>query len=197
MSVFVKICGLKDEEHVAAAVDASADAIGFVFAVSPRKMTPQAAYDLTRDLPRHIKRVAVMQHPTNEEWRDVVDTFAPDVLQTDAEDFSSLEVPVSVECWPVYRQGNVPEINAATFVFEGSYSGVGETVDWTKAAAIAAQGQMILAGGLNAENVASAINTVRPFGVDVSSGVESSPGRKDSGRIKEFLQAVRAAEKRL
>ena len=195
MSVLVKICGLRHEEHIAAAIDAGANAIGFVFADSVRNVTSQAARDLTRDLPHHVRRVAVMRHPSREDWQDVMNTFVPDVLQTDAEDFAVLDVPASVERWPVYRQGNVVGIDAATFVYEGQNSGAGETVDWDNAATIAAQGEMILAGGLNAENVVGAIDTVRPFGVDVSSGVESSPGQKDSDRIREFIQAVRTVEK--
>ena len=81
------------------------------------------------------------------------------------------------------------------FVYEGAASGVGETVDWDRAALVSGQGRMILAGGLGAENVAQAIRQARPWGVDVSSGIESQPGKKDLGKIREFISAVRAAEK--
>ena len=87
------------------------------------------------------------------------------------------------------------DASAETFVYEGPKSGQGETVDWSRAAEIARQGNMILAGGLGAHNVAEAVATVRPFGVDVSSAVESAPGEKDSLLIEEFVTAARAAER--
>ena len=196
MSVFVKICGLRDAECVAAAVDAGADAIGFVFADSVRKISASAAHDLSRAIPAGVQRVAVMRHPSNDAWQSVCETFAPDVLQTDLEDFEELEVPSHISTWPVIREGSeaandaLPEV----FVYEGLASGAGETVDWSRAAAIAERGRMILAGGLNAENVATAIRTTRAWGVDVSSGVEVARGQKDVELIRQFIGAVRAAE---
>ncbi len=196
MSLLVKICGLSDERHVNDAVAAGAGAVGFVFAESVRRVTPQQARDISRDVPPAVRRVAVMLHPSNEDWLKVLDVFAPDVLQTDADDYDQLDVPFSVERWPVFREGvTTPRADAKTYLFEGAHSGQGETVDWSNAAKLAKSGGMILAGGLAAGNVAEAIATVRPFGVDVSSGVESSPGQKDSKLISEFIDAARAAEK--
>ncbi len=202
--MFVKICGLSTPEQVQAAVAAGADAVGCVFADSVRRVEPSVAAAITRAVPGTVKRVAVMLHPTNEEWQTVLRAFAPDVLQTDAADFADLEIPDSVECWPVYREKNtvtgtirVDLKVPGTFLYEGAKSGQGETVDWARAAAIAAHGNMILAGGLSANNVAEAIATVRPFGVDVSSAVESAPGVKDAALIEKFVTAARAAEKKL
>lgn len=197
MNVFVKICGLSERQHVDAAIDAGANALGFVFADSVRKVSPAHAREISGGVPADVKRVAVMLHPANEEWLDVLRVFEPDVLQTDAADFESLDVPYPVECWPVFREGGTGPNVAGTFVYEGPQSGQGETVDWSAAATLAADGKMILAGGLGVDNVAGAIATVRPFGVDVSSGVESSPGAKDPVRIEQFISAVRAAEKDL
>lgn len=197
MSILVKVCGLREEQHVNAAVDAGADALGFVFAKSPREITPMDAASISVNVPAHILRVAVMLHPTNEEWQTVLSEFFPDVLQTDAEDFASLDVPDSVGKWPVFREGGKYPINSDTYIFEGEKSGHGETVDWSRAATIAENGRMILAGGLFANNVTRAITTVRPFGVDVSSGIESMPGQKDVQLIKGFISAVRSAEKDL
>ncbi|MBT8086614.1 MAG: phosphoribosylanthranilate isomerase, partial [Gammaproteobacteria bacterium] len=177
---------------------AGAGAVGFVFAESVRRVTPQHARNISGAVPAAVKRVAVMLHPSNEEWLKVLDVFAPDVLQTDADDYDQLDVPYSVERWPVFREGvTAPWADATTYLFEGARSGQGETVDWSHAAKLAKSGQMILAGGLAADNVAEAIATVRPFGVDVSSGVESSLGTKDSQLISEFIDAARAAEKAL
>ena len=197
MTVLAKICGLSDREHVEAAIDAGADALGFVFADSVRQVTPQQARDIAGDVRGDVKRVAVMLHPANEEWLRVLNVFEPDVLQTDATDFDALDVPMSVERWPVFREGGAEPVPQGVYVYEGPKSGRGETVDWSGAARHAARGNMILAGGLAADNVATAIATVRPYGVDVSSGVESSPGRKDAGLIRQFINAVRAAEKNL
>ena len=201
--MLVKICGLSKAEHVRAAVAAGADAVGFVFAESVRRVEPSHAAAIASDVPDTVKKVAVMLHPTDDEWQRVLREFSPNVLQTDAEDFAGLDVPESIECWPVYREGNVvPDTVfslgnrvSGTFLYEGAKSGQGETVDWSRAAEIARQGNMILAGGLAAHNVAEAIATVRPFGVDVSSAVESAPGEKDSLLIEEFVMAARAAER--
>ncbi len=195
--MFVKVCGLSRKEHVDAAVAAGADAIGCVFAESVRRVEPGHAAEITRDVPKGIKRVAVMLHPTNDEWQDVLIGFAPDILQTDAEDFASLDVPEYVGRWPVYREGGAKPPAAGTYVYEGPKSGQGETVDWTLAAELARQGYMILAGGLSAANVGEAVTTVKPFGVDVSSAVESAPGEKDADLINEFITAAKAAEKNL
>ena len=93
MSLLVKICGLKSAADVDTAVAAGADAVGFVFAESPRRVTPAKASAASRDLPAAVRRVAVMRHPTNTQWRAVLDGFRPDVLQTDAGDFATLDVP--------------------------------------------------------------------------------------------------------
>jgi phosphoribosylanthranilate isomerase len=197
MSLLVKICGLRKADDVKVAVSAGADAVGFVFAESVRRISPIDARKLTQYLPKRVLRVAVMRHPAQSEWQEVLDTFAPDVLQTDIEDFESLDVPDSVERWPVIREGyaGIDGKLPAVFLYEGRRSGAGQTVDWPRAAAIATRGRMILAGGLGVDNIATAIRTVHPHGVDVSSGVESRPGRKDPGLIQLFIKAARAAEK--
>lgn len=197
MSIFVKICGLRNAGDVKTAVAAGADAVGFVFAESVRRVTPADAHEATRYLPRRVRRVAVMRHPKNSEWQQVLNVFAPNVLQTDIEDFDDLDVPDGVERWPVIREGN-PAIDdelPAVFLYEGVQSGQGQTVDWQRASEIAKRGKMILAGGLGVDNVATAIRTVNPYGVDVSSAVESRPGIKDPQLIKLFISAARAAEK--
>jgi phosphoribosylanthranilate isomerase len=200
--MLVKICGLTREEHVQAAVAAGADAVGFVFAESVRRISPSHARTITDKVPGTVKKVAVMLHPTNEEWQAVLAGFRPDVLQSDADDFASLDIPDSIERWPVYREGNRATENlgldkkvSVTYLYEGPKSGRGETVDWADAAEIATRGKMILAGGISAANVAKAIATVKPYGVDVSSAVESAPGQKDSTLIRDFIDAARAAEK--
>ncbi len=197
MSVFVKICGLRNADDVAAATAAGADAVGFVFTDSVRKVSPAQAKEATKAISPDMLRVAVMCHPSNDECRAMLDEFEPDVVQTDAEDFARLDIPGDIDCWPVIREGGEKIEPPNVYVYEGPKSGSGESVDWSRAATIADHGLMILAGGLAEDNVREAIRTVRPWGVDVSSGVESLPGYKDYELIRRFVSAVRAAEKEL
>jgi phosphoribosylanthranilate isomerase len=195
MTTFVKICGLRDGATVAAAVEAGADAVGFVFADSPRRVSVDEARRAARTVPDSVRRVAVMRHPSGADWADVLERFKPDVLQTDAEDFAGLEVPSHVATWPVLREGRSASVPVPQeFIYEGPVSGSGETVDWKNAASLARKGRMVLAGGLDASNVGDAIRAARPWGVDVSSGVESAPGEKDVEKIRQFIGAVRTAE---
>ena len=195
MSLLVKICGLTDEVAVEAAVAAGADAVGFVFhAASPRNLAPRRARELAATIPAGVRRVAVTLHPSPELVANVLAEFLPDVWQTDAADLAGITLPASVECWPVLRAGGGrPAVLPPRFLFEGARSGAGEVADWSQAAALARAGELILGGGLDAGNVGDAVRRVRPFGVDVSSGVESAPGRKDPARIRDFVAAARQA----
>jgi len=193
MTAVVKICGLKDRAIVNAAIEAGADAVGFVFASSPRRVSIAQALEAAADVPQSVMKIAVMLHPAADDWNNVAREFRPDVLQTDVADFDYLEVPDDVQRWPVIREGQSLAKMPDTFVYEGSKSGQGQRVDWKRAAEIAACGRMILAGGLSADNVASAIETVAPWGVDVSSAVEASPGVKDRRKIESFIKAAKSA----
>ncbi len=195
--MFVKICGLTTLAAVQAAVDNGADAVGFVFARSPRRVHPEVAKSLCEPVPADVIRVAVMRHPSVDEWSAVRDIFEPDWLQTDVDDLASLELGRNCTALPVYRnvQADDEETWPAPMLFEGMSSGSGQPADWARAAAIAAQTDVILAGGLRASNVTDAIAAVRPWGVDVSSGVETSPGQKSPEKIAEFIARARAVEK--
>ncbi len=197
MNTFVKICGLRSATDVKAATDAGANAVGFVFAESVRRVSPAQAREAAAGVAASVLRVAVMRHPTKEECLAVINEFEPDVVQTDAEDFAMLDIPAHIECWPVVREGNESFATPEVYLYEGKNSGSGETVDWSHAAEVARHGRMLLAGGLAEDNVREAIQTVRPWGVDVSSGVESLPGYKDYELIRRFISAVRAAEKEI
>ncbi|HMN44243.1 MAG TPA: phosphoribosylanthranilate isomerase [Povalibacter sp.] len=193
MSLWIKICGLTSRETIEAASDAGADAIGFMFAPSKRQLTVQRAAELIEAMTISMQRVAVMQHPTQSLLDEVWRVFRPDVLQTDAEDLHTLQIPAGLAVLPVYRVGRAPASPPPRLLFEGPVSGMGIVADWNAAAALATKTQLVLAGGLNAANVAEAIRSVRPFGVDVSSGVESASGVKDVNKIVEFVRAARAA----
>ena len=154
MTGFIKICGLRDAEAVATALDAGADALGFVFAPSVRRVTPAQARELA----------------------------AP-----------ALQLPASVTALPVLRDATRAMPAQTRLLFEGPRSGTGQVADWRAAQALALRSQLILAGGLSPDNVAAAIAAVAPFGVDVSSGVEDSPGHKSPQRITDFILQARAA----
>jgi phosphoribosylanthranilate isomerase len=192
--MFVKICGLTDRAAIDAAVEAGADAIGFVFAESVREIEPERARELCRSIPRDTIRVAVMHHPSPSRFKDVIDRFEPDWIQTDVADFDDFAPPPSIRPIPVFREGETNKMTEfpSRLVFEGRISGSGTTADWNEARRIAEKSELILAGGLDLDNVAAAIARVKPFGVDVSSGVESERGKKDPVKIKQFVARVRA-----
>ncbi len=196
--MFIKICGLTGADGVIAAAEARVDAIGFVFAPSPRQVTPGQAAQLAALAPPGILRIAVAQHPLQMKVDEICKALKPDYFQTDFEDLRELKIPAHVKVLPVVRFGRkTPSPLPARMLFEGPTSGIGELADWGRAAELARQTEVILAGGLSVANVEKAIEAVRPFGVDVSTGVEEQPGVKSPKKIAEFVSLVRAAAGRL
>jgi len=193
MTVFVKICGVMDEAALDAAVEAGADAIGFVFHEgSPRNLEPRRAAALAGRLPGGVLAVAVTRHPALDLVSRVLEDFCPDAWQTDAVDFAGIRLPDFVQRWPVLRDGAIPPAFCGRVVFDAVESGQGRLANWREAALLARRSELVLGGGLDAGNVAAAIAAVHPYGVDVSSGVECAPGVKDIARIRAFLAAARA-----
>lgn len=198
-SLWIKICGLRTPSAIETAAAAGANALGFVFHdASPRNLSLAAARELQRAVPAGVERVAVFRHPSQVLVDAVLDAIAPDWLQTDAGDLLRLRVPVGLQVLPVLRDGAVdPALLPGRCLFESAHSGVGERADWTEAAGLARRTQLVLAGGLHPANVAEAVRAVRPFGVDVSSGVERERGVKDAALIRGFIRAARATERAL
>lgn len=194
--LWIKICGLRTAEAVEAAAEAGADAVGFVFhEPSPRALSLDAARELQQFVPAGIARVAVFLHPPQVLVDAVLEAIAPDWLQTDAADLAGLRLPPDQRVLPVLRCGEpVPAILPSRCLVESVRSGAGERADWQVAARVARATQVVLAGGLDAANVGEAVLAVRPFGVDVSSGVERTRGVKDAARIRAFVRAARVAE---
>jgi phosphoribosylanthranilate isomerase len=198
MAGFVKICGMTDTRAVEAALESGADALGFVFARSVRRVTPEQAAQLARPARGRALCVAVTQQPSPELLELVFELFRPDVLQTDSRDLARITLPKGVVAWPVLRgvrrEQDTGAVRADQHVlFEGRRSGSGEVADWSAARSLSGSCQLILAGGLAPANVAQAIEAVQPFGVDVSSGVEEGPGRKSPALIEQFVSNARAA----
>jgi phosphoribosylanthranilate isomerase len=194
--LWIKICGMRTRESIEAAASAGADAVGFVFHEgSPRNLDLDEARELQRAVPADIERVAVFMHPPAALVEAVVSAIRPDWVQTDAEDCAGLLLPAGQRTLPVLRSGrSLPEVLPPRCLLESVRSGMGERADWTDAARLACTTELVLAGGLDESNVADAVCRVRPFGLDVSSGVESSRGVKDAARIRGFIRAARAAE---
>jgi len=190
--MWIKICGMTTPDAVAAALDAGVDAIGFVFAKSVRQVTPEQATRLAAPARGRIRCVAVTRHPSQHDIDQILQDFNPDVLQTDSADLRSLQVPRQLELLPVLRNAQDGDHLPSRLLFEGIASGTGMPCDWSAAHQVARRAELVLAGGLNPNNVASAIARVRPFGVDVSTGVETRPGVKSPAQIALFVTAARA-----
>ena len=191
---FIKICGMTTAVAVSTAMACEVDAIGFVFAASVRRVTTANATELAAPARGRISCVAVMRHPSRDQVLEILRDFKPDILQTDIDDIASLDLPDTLSVLPVVRSG--PRATCALpgrVLFEGPVSGSGQTTDWEAAAELARNHQVILAGGLTPANVGEAWRRVRPYGVDVSSGVEAEPGRKSAEKIEQFVAAARMA----
>jgi phosphoribosylanthranilate isomerase len=194
MSVFVKVCGLTTPEGIAAATEAGADAVGFVFSPSPREVTPARARALAAGLPAGTRKVAVFRRPPPGWISRVLEEFPADWIQSDAADLPGVDLG-GAEALPVFRSGApLPELLPELLLFEGPESGSGNVADWSAAAGLARRTRIILAGGLHPGNLAAALTTVAPWGVDVSSGVESAPGVKDPALVAAFVAAARRTE---
>jgi phosphoribosylanthranilate isomerase len=192
--MWLKICGITTPAALDAALAARVDAVGFVFSPSVRRVEPAQAAQLAASARARTLLVAVTTHPPQPLIDEIMRVFQPDMLQTDAEDFAGLRLPQGLLRLPVLRaEACAGSVLPPRVMFEGARSGSGEAADWHAAARLARRCELVLAGGLNAHNVAAAVRAVRPYGVDVSSGVESAPGRKSAQKIAEFVQAASAA----
>lgn len=205
--VKIKICGLTRVEDVQAAIDAGADAVGFVFAASPRRISIDCAMRLSSYVPGGVLRVGLFLDQDRSEIERVVRSVPLELLQFHGSE-TELECSVFRLPWlkAVAMEGAESvtqaerDFPAAAGLLLDSHSkghcgGSGKVFDWSLSTPVTKP--VWLAGGLNADNVGQAIRAVRPFAVDVSSGVETKPGIKDASLIKAFVKAVREAENEL
>jgi len=203
----VKICGITTREDAEAAVHSGADALGFMFAKSPRRIDPERVRGILAALGPYITAVGVFANAPPEEVRDLLESSGCSVAQLHGEepaDYVDLLSPyVVVKAFRVgggFSEGILAPYREARAVLldsyvEGLLGGTGQRFDPRVAADLVARGwRVIVSGGLTPANVAEVVRSVRPYGVDVSSGVESAPGRKDHAKIRDFLAAVRAAD---
>jgi phosphoribosylanthranilate isomerase len=191
----VKVCGITSAAEAAHAIEAGANALGFNFYPrSPRYITPQAAHEIAESITARYLRVGVFVNPTEEELMEAASTVPLDVLQLHG-DKLPLHLASSFRVWQAVQASALPPLHPDVEAFlldtpTPLYGGSGETFDWTLAAAFPQR--FLLAGGLDASNVASAIRTAHPWGVDACSRIEAAPGRKDPERVAAFVHAAEA-----
>jgi phosphoribosylanthranilate isomerase len=206
MPIKIKICGITNLEDAGVAVEAGADALGFVFySQSPRCIESAIAKRIIAQLPPFVIPVGVFVNHDQETIRNVFDECGLAFAQLHGE-----ETPTFCESLgrPVLRALRLRDrgsllalaeykgrMGVRGFIVDAfstqAYGGTGQTVDWSLAREVAQAAPILLAGGLTANNVQEAIRQVQPYGVDVSSGVEKNPGQKDHEKIHTFTQAVR------
>ena len=199
--MFVKICGITNEDDALLAVALGADAVGFVFAPSVRQIAVQKVYDITRRLPAEILTVGVFRDEHPKRVVEMAQSAGLRAVQLHGHESPDDVAQVSQHFRTVIKAvtaGTVDATRANIFgtsmvLVDAPAPGSGKMFDWSLAGELPEGLNVILAGGLNPENVAAGIHQVRPFGVDVSSGVEASPGRKDPILMKRFIEAARAA----
>jgi len=199
--MFVKICGITDIDDGLLAVALGADALGFIFAPSKRQIAPVRARNIVSRIPPETLTVGVFRDEAKERVVELVNTTglrgaqlhgneSPEQTQWIAE-----RVPVVIKAVVAGSDHarNADRFGVPTILVDAPQAGAGELFDWTLAEAIPMDTRVILAGGLTPENVGHAIDTVKPWGVDVASGVEREPGRKDPTALRRFIQNAKEA----
>jgi phosphoribosylanthranilate isomerase len=199
--VFVKICGITSEEDALLAVAMGADAVGFIFAPSPRQVAAGKVAEIVRRLPTEVITVGVFRDALPERVVEVVGQAGLRAAQLHGSEtpeqcaYVAERVPMVVKA----IAADSPALAAASsyvvdaVLVDAPSPGSGQVFDWRLAEGVPGVRRLLLAGGLDPDNVAEAIRRVRPWGVDVSTGVEASPGRKDPRKVRAFIQAARSA----
>ncbi|MFH1373217.1 MAG: phosphoribosylanthranilate isomerase [bacterium] len=203
----IKICGITNLQDAHMAVDLGADALGFVFADSPRKVSPETAREIIAALPPFVDKVGVFVNEDRDTVREIHKFCRLTTLQfhgdEDPDYVESFSIPV-IKVFGVDGDRVLDQIRACRQPYflldahvDGHAGGTGQTFDWEIARQASSLGQVILSGGLNPDNVVSSLEIVRPYAVDVSSGIESRPGVKDPTKMKQFIQEVRTWDNRV
>lgn len=199
--MFVKICGITSEDDALLAVAMGADAVGFVFASSPRQVTAQAVYDIGRRLPPGVLTVGVFRNEHPARVVDLAVRSGVKAVQLHGSETPEQVAEVASKIRYVIKAfgADSPHLRRADayhtdlVLLDAPAPGSGKVFDWGLADELPASVRLILAGGLTPDNVADAIRIVEPWGVDVSSGVEAAQGRKDPTKVRRFIANARAA----
>lgn len=201
----IKVCGNTRKDDVDLAVELGVDLIGFIFGPSKRHIEIDQAKQLVGDIPDTVERVGVFVHEPADVIGKAVDACGLTAVQI-YRPITSEDRKLGVTLLPALRVRNGEDLDALVFetsdhplldtwASETAGGGTGQTWDWTKAARLARRYPILVSGGLNPNNVAGAVRHLKPWGVDVCSGVEAEPGRKDHAKMRAFVTAVRGTDR--
>ncbi|MFH0889371.1 MAG: phosphoribosylanthranilate isomerase [Planctomycetota bacterium] len=195
-NIKIKICGITNYRDAADAIDCGADAVGFVMAPSPRRITPDMARSIISRLPPFAIKVGVFVNAPLKQVKSLMNYCGFNIVQLHGDEdrkyFNAL-CPYALKVFRVDSPlviKSIQRYGVQNFILDSRYGGSGQLIDVRIARQAARLGNMILAGGLTPDNVAQIIMAVRPYGVDVSSGVEKKPGKKNNDKMKAFIKAV-------
>jgi phosphoribosylanthranilate isomerase len=200
--LFVKICGITSEADALLSVSLGADAVGFIFAPSSRQISVQLAGDIAKRLPPEILTVGIFRDEAPQRVVEAVHQAGLGAAQLHGHESSQetqwvrARLPMVIKAFPAGDRtiDRFEEFGADFMLVDGESPGSGEVFDWKLAEGVVDPGRLIVAGGLRPDNVAQVVAHLRPAGVDVDSGVESAPGRKDPMLLRDFIVNARAAE---
>ncbi|MDA8081406.1 MAG: phosphoribosylanthranilate isomerase [Actinomycetota bacterium] len=199
--MFVKICGITNESDALLSVALGADALGFIFAPSVRQVTKEQVKDIVRQLPSEVVTIGVFVDERPETVVRIVHEIGLTGAQLSGSEgpngaeYVASRVPIVLKSFSG-RQPSMTMLSqyqVSAILMDSSTPGSGRTFDWSSIIGLSSAVRLILAGGLNPENVGEAIRVVRPFGVDVSTGVEAKPGKKDPAKLRAFISRARSA----
>jgi len=199
--VLVKICGITSEPDALLAVGLGADAIGFIFAPSPRQVAPQAVRRIIERVPPEILTVGVFRNEARTRVVDIVNGIGLRAAQLHGDETAedtrwvAERVGVTLKAFPAGDPhiARIDDYGVEAVLVDAESPGSGEVFDWRLAEGVVDPHRLIVSGGLRPDNVTDAIVHLRPFGVDVCSGVEAEPGHKDPAKLRAFIAAARAA----
>ncbi len=202
-NILVKICGITNLEDAQESVRCGADALGFIFAKeSPRFIAPEVACEIIKQMPEHITKVGVFVSATRRDIDNIIRVAQLSAIQLHGEQHPEDCTGFDVSVIKAFRVGGTFDVAQITryevdaFLLDtlrhGKAGGTGEVFDWNIAVRARSMGKMFLSGGLNPKNIEDAIRFVRPYAVDVSSGVESHHGKKDFKKLKEFITRAKS-----
>ncbi|MGD0320733.1 MAG: phosphoribosylanthranilate isomerase [Acidimicrobiales bacterium] len=199
--MLVKICGITSEADALLAVGLGADAVGFVFAPSPRQVSPQAVRRIIERVPPEILTVGVFRNEAAVRVVEITNSIGLRAAQLHGNETAkdtcwvAERVPLTIKAFPAGHRNiaRLDSYGAALVMVDADSPGSGEVFDWRLAEGVVDPARLIVSGGLHAGNVSEAIDHLHPFGVDVSSGVEASPGVKDPRKVRAFVVAARRA----
>jgi phosphoribosylanthranilate isomerase len=199
--MFVKICGVTTAEDALLAAGLGADAVGMIFAASPRRITSAEARDIVYRLPPEVLSVGVFRNESVARVAEIANTIGLRAVQLHGNEtpedtrWLATRVPVVIKAFAATDPNllRAADYGAHRLLIDSATPGSGQVFDWAVLEEAPLNKPFILAGGLDPTNVADAVSAVQPWGVDVASGVEASPGKKDPAKVRRFIAAARAA----